>query len=219
MTPRTVHLHHEILAKKQAEMLPLLAACARRFGFGMVGGTAIALHIGHRRSIDFDLFTNTPFDTLSLRQLLRTFAPITRVFVDHDGEYTVLVKGVKLTFLLYPFPLRFRSSFEGIPMADLLTLAALKAYALGRRAKWKDYVDVYWIMRRRHPIERIVAKSKSIFGKEFNEKLFRAQLVFFYDLDRSEKVISMKGFAVADKEIQKELVQWSVREKAGKMKK
>ena len=52
-------MHKEILTKEQLEILPLLKIFSK--DFGLVGGTAIAFHIGHRRSIDFDLFTDKVF--------------------------------------------------------------------------------------------------------------------------------------------------------------
>lgn len=71
---------------------------------------------------------------------------------------------------------------------DLLTLAAMKAYALGGRAKWKDYVDLYILLRDHFSLAQISKKSKDIFGVYYNEKLFREQLCYFQDVDYSEKV-------------------------------
>ena len=86
----------------------------------------------------------------------------------------------------------------------------MKAYALGRRAKWKDYVDLYFIMKKYGGIAKIVSKAKQIFDSEFNEKLFRSQLVYFKDIDYSEKIISMKGFEVKDAVIKKGLKEFSL---------
>lgn len=49
----------------------------------------------------------------------------------------------------------------------------MKAFALGRRAKWKDYVDLYFIIKDYHSIDEICTKGKEIFEGEFNEKIFR----------------------------------------------
>ena len=59
-------MHKEILTKEQLELLPLVKVFAK--DFGLVSGTVIALHIGHRRSIDFDLFTEKPFNNLRVKQ-------------------------------------------------------------------------------------------------------------------------------------------------------
>jgi len=95
-------------------------------------------------------------------------------------------------------------------VADILTLAALKAYALGRRAKWKDYIDLYMIMQKDYSIQAVCKKAHAIFGSEFNEKLFRSQLAYFKDVDKTEKVIYMKGWAVPDSTIQKKLTEISL---------
>ena len=64
--------HKEIISKKQANVLPLIKSFSQNFG--LVGGTAIALHLGHRRSIDFDLFSKREFNNLPIRQQLTKFA-------------------------------------------------------------------------------------------------------------------------------------------------
>lgn len=59
-------MHSQVLTQEQREILPLIKFLAK--DFGLVGGTAIALHMGHRRSIDFDLFTNSRFDNLKIKK-------------------------------------------------------------------------------------------------------------------------------------------------------
>ena len=59
-------MHKEIFTKEQIKLLPLLFEFSK--DFGMVGGTAIALHLGHRQSIDFDLFSFQPFDNSRIRK-------------------------------------------------------------------------------------------------------------------------------------------------------
>ena len=71
----------------------------------------------------------------------------------------------------------------------LLTLAAMKAYALGGRAKWKDYVDLYVLLRDHFSLAQISEKSKDIFGAYYNEKLFREQLKKFQRLKVAPKII------------------------------
>jgi hypothetical protein len=64
----------------------------------------------------------------------------------------------------------------------------MKAYALGRRSKWKDYVDLFFIMKNYYSISEVIQEAKSVFKDLFSEKLFRAQLCFFDDMDYSEEV-------------------------------
>ena len=62
------------------------------------------------------------------------------------------------------------------------------AFALGRRSKWKDYVDLYFIITRFFSIKEIAGEAEKIFTSQFSEKLFRAQLAFHKDIDYSEEV-------------------------------
>ncbi len=202
-------MHLEILNEQQVKLLPILKSFNK--DFCLVGDTAIALHIGHRKSVDFDLFSFKSINGLSIqRKVLQVKRNVERVFVDEQGEFTVLIDGVKVTFLQYPFKFDFQEGIEVIKLPDLLTLAALKAYALGRRAKWKDYVDMYFILSNYFSMKAVVQKTSIIFGNSFNEKIFREQLAYFKDIDYSERVEYVKGFEVADGTIKRALIEFSL---------
>jgi len=203
-------MRKEILTKKQVVLLPLLKTFSK--DFGLVGGTAIALYIGHRRSIDFDLFTLKKFDNLSIKRKILKFQKIEKIFVNKLDEYTISINGVRTTFFHYPYKIEFNNRLEDIiRMPDLLTLSAMKAYALGMRAKWKDYIDLYFIAKKYHDIDKIIKKARQIFMSEFNEKIFRSQLAYFKDIDFTEKIIYMTKFKVADEIIRKELTNFSLK--------
>ena len=202
-------MHKEILTPEQVRLLPLLKAVSKRFG--LVGGTAVALHLGHRRSIDFDLFSHEPFDNNALTRVVKLIAKITKTIVKHTGEYTFMRGEVKVTFYHYPYVLPYKDHFNHlIKIPDVLTLAAMKAFALGKRAKWKDYVDLYFIMRDVAPSADIVQRGTGLFGNEFNEKLFRVHLSYFDDINYSERVEFLPGHAVNDGTVKKALTQWSI---------
>ncbi|MFA5024683.1 MAG: nucleotidyl transferase AbiEii/AbiGii toxin family protein [Patescibacteria group bacterium] len=202
-------MHVDILNARQKKLLPWLKEFGSDFGFA--GGTSLALQIGHRRSIDFDLFSLARFDNLDLQKRIFKKKKIDKVLVDHEGELTVIIKGVKVTFLHYPFPVVFPVPLEGtINMPDILTSAALKAYALARRAKWKDYVDLYFILKSFYGLPEIIRKAQKIFKDNFNEKIFRTQLAYFKDLDYSEKVVYRPGYKVTETVIKKFLTKISL---------
>ena len=203
------NFHHEVLTKEQVALLPMIGYFSK--DFGLVGGTAVAFYVGHRFSVDFDLFTNREFENLVIRKKIIKFGAIERTLRDETGQYTVVVYGVRLTFFHYPFRIKFSRKFDSaIKLPDLVTLAAMKAYALGRRAKWKDYVDLYFIMKNYHGIDEIIKMAKKLFGQEFNEKMFRVQLAYFKDVDYSEKIIYMRGFEVQDNIVKKSLINFSL---------
>ena len=190
--------------------MPLLEKFSK--DFGLVGGTAIALQIGHRNSIDFDLFSLKPFENTKIRRKIQNMEKIDRIIRDEDGQFTFLIGAVQLTFFHYPFSIKFDNWLDDIvAMPGLLTLAAMKAYALGRRAKWKDYVDLYFITKHFHRISEVTKKGGEIFAGEFNEKIFREQLSYFKDIDYSEEIMYMNGFKVDDKIIKKNLIDISLK--------
>ena len=188
----------------QVELLPYLKGFQR--SFYMVGGTAVALHIGHRRSIDFDLFTHTQLNKSRIKAKL-IHIPFSQIpiFEDFD-QLHLLINNVKLTFFSYPYsvlhPIHVGSVFT---MPSLLSLAAMKAFALGRRAKWKDYVDLYFIIRDYYTIKEICREAEMIFNQQFSEKLFRQQLAFHKDIDYSEPVEFIVP-TVSDDEIKEFLI-------------
>ena len=203
-------MHKEILTSEQLELLPLLEDFSGKFG--LVGGTAVAFQIGHRRSIDFDLFTESEFKNQSiLNKISKGFKP-DRVIVNKLDELTLLIKGVKFTFFHYPYKIDYSEKVKGIiKMPDLLTLSAMKAFALGQRSKWKDYVDLYFIIKDYHSVEDISKKGKKLFGAMFNEKLFKTQLAYFNDINYDEEVEFMPEFEVGDGKIKKELIKFAIK--------
>lgn len=201
-------MHREIFTKEQEEVLPLIGDLSNKFG--LVGGTAIALHLGHRRSIDFDLFSNEKFGNQSLLNKILTFGKLDKILFNGLGELTFIINGVKITFFHYPYDIIYSESFGyKIKMPDLLTLAAMKAFALGQRAKWKDYVDLYFILKDHFSVTQIAKKGQEIF-EGFNEKLFRSQLAYFEGINYEEIVEYMPGFEVPDEIIKQKLTEFSL---------
>ncbi len=197
-------MHIEILNKHQAELLPYLAGFKRTFY--LVGGTAIALHIGHRRSIDFDLFTSSPLAKYRIKNKLNSI-PFHQVPVFEDTDQLhLLFNNVKFTFFNFPFQVKHPVNVKTyITMPSLLTLSSMKAFALGRRSKWKDYVDLYFILKGHYSIKDISEEALINFPSQFSEKLFREQLAFHKDIDYSEEVEFLVP-PVPEKEIKEFLI-------------
>lgn len=184
-------MHTEIFNSNQIALLPLVKQFRKEFY--LVGGTAIALQIGHRRSIDFDLFKSSP---LKPKKIVETIAGFDYPYVVTRRvaeQLNATVHNVKLTFFQYPFEIKATEKLDDIlRLPNLLDLAAMKAYALGRRSKWKDYVDLYFLLKDHFTISQIADRSTAIFGQLFSEKLFRAQICYFEDIDFSEPVEFMR---------------------------
>ncbi len=201
-------MHSNILSNRQKELLPIVKTFSREFY--LVGGTAIALHLGHRQSIDFDLFKNGRLKRKSILNRIQAFNYQTIITRNVGEHLDVIVNDVKFTFFDYPFKVDANLHFDKIiKVPDLLTLAAMKAYALGRRSKWKDYVDLYFILKDYCNLKQIALKANSIFGDMFSEKLFRAQLSYFEDIDFTEP-IDFLGDKISENTIKDFLIEKSI---------
>ena len=194
-----------ILSNHQKELLPFISQFRR--SFYLVGGTAIALQIGHRRSIDFDLFTDKPLRKSFLRKKILMLPYSKHILYDDIDQMHFFVNGVKVTFFHYPYPVEHKLMMGNIiSVPSLLSLAAMKAFALGRRAKWKDYVDLHFILNDHFSIQDISMEAKRIFGQLFSEKLFREQLAFHEDIDYSESIEYMPNFEVPELSVKDSLI-------------
>lgn len=175
----------QVLGENQKALLPLVKNFADNYV--LVGGTALALQIGHRTSIDLDLFQKDDIDSSMIIAVIGQ-NNISQVMVDTSLEFTAIVRNVKMTFLKYPFEYESTVSLDDfIKMPDPVMIAAMKAYALGKRAKWKDYVDLYFVLQN-HKLQEIIDLSISVFGNLFNERQFREQLSYFGDVDYTEQI-------------------------------
>jgi hypothetical protein len=199
-------MHPEILTEDQRQLLPLVRVFSDEYY--LVGGTAIALLLGHRRSVDFDLFNHNPIKRKSIKHIIENYNyPTSDVLFEDSEQLHIIIKNIKLTFYHYPHIIDTPLVFEDIvKLPELLTLAAMKAYALGGRGKWKDYIDLFFLLKHHFTLREISDRSKQLFGHFFNEKLFREQLSFFDDIDYRETVEYVGENRVDDEEIKKYLV-------------
>jgi hypothetical protein len=160
-------------------------------GFYLAGGTAIALQVGHRHSVDFDLASPEairPFDIE--RRILSGGFHIDAVLAATGDEFSVVVEKTKVTFFFFPFNVQTdvfwpKARIHLPPVGDL---GAMKAYALGRRSQWRDYVDLFFLLKFKLALSIVIQRAKALFSANFNEKLFREQLCYFSDIDDTEPI-------------------------------
>lgn len=187
MNKNTLKIHPDLLDKESQEVLLELSIFSKDFVLG--GGTALALHLNHRKSFDFDFFSPVEIPGKLLEKLSQRFV-VANVAVDSADELTFFTTGnIKITFLYYPF----KSIFDQIELVDGLRLfsvkeiALQKAYTIGRRGEYRDYFDLYTVLKNQHiSLQKIVDGAKQVFGGAFDEKIFLAQLVYFDDIHNYE---------------------------------
>jgi len=162
--------------------------------FYLVGGTALALQIGHRTSIDFDLFSpkEIPRGLLNKAKIIFRGFEI-RTILNHSEQLSIKAGQTKIDFVKYEFPLLLKLiAFEGVKLVSVPEIAAMKAFAVGQRGTLKDYVDLYFILKNGHiTIEMIKTFAEKKYKNEFNFRLFLEQLVYFEDI-KLEKIEFLK---------------------------
>jgi len=162
--------------------------------FYLAGGTSLALQIGHRVSVDFDFFSDEEISKNLLFKVKRVFQDNKIVVsVNNSDELTIFVDDVKLTFLKYPFSVIFDYiKCQSIKLFNIKEIAASKAYTIGRRGSYKDYIDLYYILFENHSdLNEIIEISEKKYKDEFNSRLFLEQLIYLDDIT-DEEIIFLK---------------------------
>jgi len=92
---------------------------------------------------------------------------------------------IKITFLYFPFPtLHYPISTQSLSLFDINDIASNKAYVIGRRGTWRDYVDLYWLLVEKDmDLTTIITESEKRFKGNFSAKLFLQQLVYWEDIN------------------------------------
>lgn len=180
-------MHLNVLTPRAKELYPTLSAFKE--DFYLAGGTGLALQIGHRVSVDFDLFSGNPIKRTLLREVERLYIDQSKeILVSTKDELTLLLGGVKCTFLHYPFPVLEPLTASGpVPILVIKEILAAKAYTIGRRGEFKDYVDLYCGLHAAHAtLPELTALARKKYGEAFNDRLFLEQLVYLDDVEETE---------------------------------
>ena len=182
----------DILPKPQQKLWPeLKPAC--KLGFVLYGGTAIALRLGHRASVDFDFFSEIPLDREAIKAAF-TFLAISTVLQDESNAFSVLVpygdrhhSHVKVSFfgaigfgrVGHPES----TNDQMIQVASLDDLMATKVKVVLQRAEAKDYCDIAAMVSAGVSLAKGLASAREIFGPNFQPSESLKALVYFEDGD------------------------------------
>lgn len=182
-----LNMHPEAIISKAKKLIKPLSELEK---YHLAGGTGLALQIGHRKSVDFDFFTpNGIKGTIGNLENILPSAKV-QVKVSQTDQLTVAVNSVQISFIKYPFSI-FSSykKWKGLKLIPAHTIAAMKAYTLGRRATFKDYVDLYYVIKLNIcDLSEIIKLSNKIFSSAFNDRLFLEQLVYLEDVEEQKIV-------------------------------
>lgn len=171
------------LSPERQEVFKKLTHFSR--SFILAGGTAIMLQIGHRQSFDFDCFSEHGLSSTLIRNANIVFGGSISLQIETSEIISFKTnEGIEVTFVYHPYkPLKPPIKTGYINLFHLDDLAANKAYTIGRRGAWRDYVDLFFLLKwELYDIDKLARLAKKKFQGEFNEKLFLQQLTYFDDL-------------------------------------
>jgi hypothetical protein len=175
------------LAEPQRRLLRRLGPIVTPPGFYLGGGTALALRLGHRRSVDLDWFTDKRLgDPLRLAQNLRDAGIALITTRVDEGTLYGTISGIQVSWLEYRYPaLRPREPLRAFQceLAALPDLAAMKLSAIAQRGAKKDFVDLYALFLRGMTLPQMVACYRQKFDVQDTGHLIYS-LSYFEDADR-----------------------------------
>jgi len=176
----------EVLPPPQATLWRELGE-ALPASFTLYGGTALALHLGHRQSVDFDFF-GPAFDPdrlveglqlLSGAEVIQREANTFTARVDRDGPVLISFFGVPELGRVEP-PLR--AVDNGVLVAGLTDIAGMKASVVQKRAVAKDYIDMAALIANGIGLDLALAAGGAIYGGSFNPQITLKALSYFDDV-------------------------------------
>ncbi len=138
------------LSDKQSSALDRLSRLPLLGDFYLAGGTAIAVHLGHRSSLDLDFFSRGPVADLdALKRAIEQVFDRVEVRAQTDVSLHLLCDGLPIDFVRYPYPPLEapEPSPLGVGLAQLLDLAVMKLAAISRRGLRRDFWDLFEILR------------------------------------------------------------------------
>jgi len=202
-------MHQEAITSEAKKVFEKLKNFSK---FYLVGGTGLALQLGHRLSVDFDFFWEKEIPKNLLPKLRTVYKDSEiEVILNHSEQLTVTIDGISVSFVKYTFPVISKFlDYQGIKILPAPEIAAMRAYALGQRATFKDYVDLYFVLKEKVAnLKEIISLCEKKYREEFDARLFLEQLVYSEDIEEieiqflKEKVDRLKIENFFKKEIKK----------------
>jgi len=178
-------LHKETVENTTLELLTKLQSKPYLKGFYLAGGTALALRLGHRKSVDLDLFTNQDFNVMQMMENLSADFDF-QLFYSANNTIKGSIDNVKVDILAHRYPLVKKPLIEEkISMLSLQDIIAMKLNAIsGSGQRMKDFIDIFYLLRL-FSLEQMIDFYKKKY-KQYSEVVVLKSLVYFDDIDFSE---------------------------------
>ncbi|MBI5639249.1 MAG: nucleotidyl transferase AbiEii/AbiGii toxin family protein [Nitrospirae bacterium] len=197
-------MHRECFPEEGWKILGSLKGIAQKHKAVLAGGTALALHLGHRVSVDLDFFTDSGFRTETVITEMRKTGKDFRLMAEADDYLIADIEGVKISLFQYAYPfLEKPHAYEGIQIAGILDIASMKIIAISQRGTKRDFVDLYAVLQD-IPFHRIAEHMVKRFGRErLSPVHIGKSLVYFSDAESNPDPAYIKGREITWEEVRK----------------
>ncbi len=157
----------------------------------LAGGTALALQIGHRVSVDLDFFITEPFNKTTLVRKLGSYRGFVLVGTA-EGTIWGTIGDTNFSIFFYKYPLLMPLvPFEGIKLASLADVAAMKIHAIEDRGTRRDFVDVYFLSQKYSLEEMLLFYQKKYDVLEDHLYSILRSLDYFEDAEKESNMPNM----------------------------
>lgn len=185
-------MYKQTLAQNTERVLEKITASEAFTDFYLVGGTALALELGHRKSDDLDWFSAKPFSNDRIKRKLSELGEF-QLTSEEQGTIHGVLDEVKISFLEYNYKMLFPFvRFENANLADERDIAAMKIDAVSSRGSRKDFVDIYFLLKKYSLPELIGFFEKKYENIQFNKLHILKSMVFFADAEAEPMPIMMQ---------------------------
>ena len=176
--------HSEVIPASTEATLCVLRDANLVNGVYLAGGTGLALHFGHRLSLDLDFFAAEHFDEDALLQNLQKLSGFALVAKAPYTLHTTIEK-TKVSFLGYAYPILFPPvPFLGVAIADLRDIACMKLSAIASRGTKRDFIDLY-ACAKRYGLEEILKMFETKYVQtHWSKPHILKSLTFFADAEK-----------------------------------
>ena len=189
-------MYGDILNAPQKRVLPPLAQALAEMDLYLAGGTALALQIGHRPSIDFDWFGKRIGDPEILFHRLQSAGLDFTVLSSRYETVYVEVENVQVSFIGYCYPLLASpvswDEYGGMNLASLDDIACMKLSAVTNRGSRKDFIDLHHLITNFKPLASYLALFQKKFRQQDIGHVVRS-LVYFEEAEREPGIPMLHG--------------------------
>jgi predicted nucleotidyltransferase component of viral defense system len=172
-----------LINKETKQALEKIKECYFIQNFYMAGGTGLAIQLGHRRSMDLDFFSEKQFEVERVKEELSSKGNFT-VTSQNLRTLNGVLDGVKVSLFQYSYGRIYPLvDFEGIKLADMRDIAAMKMSAISSRGSKKDFVDLYFLLNK-HSLKEIIGFFEKKYSNiNYNKLHLLKSLTYFSDAE------------------------------------